>query len=63
VNKKNDKTFRTSIFRVMETVYRLIIYGGRHSGGAEAQQKPQERDNYVLGDNFQRILRKNEGLK
>jgi len=37
--KKVHKTFRTSIFRLMEPVYRRIALWGSPQGGAEAQPK------------------------
>jgi len=48
----------------MEPVYRLIaVWGSPQQRGQRYSKSPKERNNYVSEDNFQRILRKNEGLK
>jgi hypothetical protein len=46
---------------MMERVNSVIAWGDRHSGGAEAQSKPQSSVIRCLGDNVQRMLRKNQG--
>jgi len=43
----------------MAQVTGLSNYGVATAAGAEALPKPQERDNYVLEDYLQKILRKN----
>jgi hypothetical protein len=58
-NKKSEKTFRSSIFRVMEPVYRLIaLWGPPQRRVQKHSRSPQERDNAVVEDNFQRFLQK-----
>jgi hypothetical protein len=44
-------------------VYKLIALWGSPQEGQRHSRIPKERDNYVLEDNFQKILRKNLGLK
>jgi hypothetical protein len=63
--KKNEKTIRTSIFRVMEPVYRFIALWGspQRRGGRGTVKDHGSVITMYWKDNFQKLLRKKEGLK
>ena len=64
INKKSDKTFRSSIFRVMEPVHRLIaLWGSPQGGGRGTAEAPRSVITMEWKILLRVILRKNQGLK